>query len=105
MVSVRARQSVSCRLVDFGLSCRIDDDNAHDLQLNDGAQVEGVGPRIERFLEMKKPIIWTVGDDYEMLGTMLMNTRDATVKRDIREMVSKNDSEKASRETYSRPSR
>ena len=60
---------VGWRLVDFGLSCKVDH-GAYDLHLDSGAQADGVGPRVKCCLQNDLPIHWNAGDDYEMTMKM-----------------------------------
>jgi len=56
-------------LIDFGLSCKLEDPNNYDLE--PGAQADSVGPRVKGCYRRNCPIHYTIGDDYEMLLTMM----------------------------------
>jgi hypothetical protein len=67
-----------CQLVDFGLSCGIEDDNnnnhqPYNLLQRGGSQTTAVGPRVRDLLCCDDEVLvtWTVANDFEMLLGML----------------------------------
>lgn len=61
--------AIGWRLVDFGLSCEVAHDK-YELDLDSGAQANGVGPRVKGCLQNGLAIRWNAGDDYEMTMKM-----------------------------------